>query len=215
MAQCQPTSKQPNPGAPASDLHGPSPCHPPMLGRGPLPWPRCPWRSRRRVRARACPNIPRGPGAPLPPDALQVHRLSSRQPGDGEQNCLALCPATISSTQGCSQRLRANKTTEKAPVPGPGPTARTSSVLKLGLKWAGAEFTVTHKTSFEILSIARPRAGCLVQGTDDQEMPQVSPSYRQQGEGCQWAGGPNSPIPDYPIPASTVKVGGGGWGHVG
>lgn len=83
------------------------------------------------MRTRACPNIPRRQrGRRLLGHQTLCSRMGSaagsQLEGEGEQNCLAVCPATISSTQGCAQRLRANKATEKAPVPGRGPAAHTS-----------------------------------------------------------------------------------------
>jgi hypothetical protein len=70
-----------------------------------------------------------GPSPPWELSYAQQPPVS--QEGEVEQNCLTACPATISSTQGCSLLLQADKATEKASVPRPG--------LTVCFKWASAQ----------------------------------------------------------------------------
>lgn len=69
-----------------------------------------------------------------------------------QHNCLPACPATISSTQGCSLLLYSDKATEKASVPPLGfPQA------KLPPAGGCSECTVTHKTSCKTSAIGPPQ----------------------------------------------------------
>lgn len=65
---------------------------------------------------------------------------------------------------------------------------------------------MTHKTSFQILSIALPQQGFLVQRADSQDTFRFSPTSWQRAEGCMGTQEPLSHTA--PIPTGTVKVGG-------
>lgn len=113
-------------------LISPSPFQPPPPpGWASLPWPQCPWRSSRSVRARAGPSIPRGSGlrpAAPPHQLLCRAQAPQRQAAGGRRG--AELPRWLAGRSflnwGLFSSAESNKAVQKAPVPGPGLTVPTS-----------------------------------------------------------------------------------------